>query len=363
MVVVKLKRRAVVKKKKVSTPRKRRTMVKVRRDTLKNVNNIRINIPAGSAAAGGGSASGGGGGGAGSTVILPASYPGSSGVADNTTGNEFKALRRDVQATFDSLYGDLANSRELDRQFRQSVGVVISQPTRPTVATREAGIQHDVVVPMDANQARAQPNLPDPMDVQGPIDPVQPVQPVILPTNVTPLVNRAPARADLMDVADQRETERQQQAADNRQFVNEAVAPMRGFGPPAAGLQGNGDPRQGFDGIGIGNTRLPKRRADPDATPPRGFGNELVVAADATPAAQARAAAEAGYIERIANRDQYPLYRGLAVDGNVALPIYDNTLVNNRSRPARRLNEQGAVEQAEPPAQGLLQLQYEDDGL
>jgi hypothetical protein len=163
MAVVKVKRA----RKKVVKRVGGKVKVKVRRDTLKNKasNNIHITLQPGVVAAGGSSSSASAGGSSGFN------YPQTAGVVDSTTGNELRQLRQDVALNFQSLLGDLANTRELDREFRRAVGHVEAQPTARTVLTREAGVQLDVIVPMDTAAAEMlQPNaMADPMN-QGPVD-------------------------------------------------------------------------------------------------------------------------------------------------------------------------------------------------
>jgi hypothetical protein len=359
MAVVKVKRT----RKKVVKRVGGKVRVKVRRDTLKNKasNNIRITLQPGVVAAGGSSSSASAGGSSGF------SYPQTAGVVDNTTGNELKQLRQDVALNFQSLLGDLANTRELDREFRQAVGHVEAQPTARTVLTREAGVQGDVVVPMDTGAAEMlQPNaMADPMN-QGPVDggAVAPVAAVgIGGGGGEPLVQPPLPQGERMQVVGRREAAREDRNRAQRQAAEAAAAAVRAnglqpapFGPPAQGLEGRVGNMQGMGGV-IANTRLPKRRPGDPPGPP-GQGNELVL--------NQRAEAERGYVDRITNRQDFPLYRNTVAGGGVALPIYDGQARSDRRPKSMRFNPVGQdpVLDALPPQQPeeLLQLQYEQDG-
>jgi hypothetical protein len=111
----------------------------------------------------------------------------------------------------------------------------------------------------------------------------------------------------------------------------------------------------------LGNVRLPKRTANPDLQQqrlPRGAGDELVV----DPNAAARAAAEQGYIERITNRESFPLYRGLVDRGGVALPLYEGRIVSDRNSKATRFNREGELENGGEQQQ-QPQIQFEGDDM
>jgi hypothetical protein len=340
---------------------------KVRRDTLKNTNNIRVTVPAIVSSSGGGGASASsssGGGGFG--------YPMTAGVVDNTTGNELKQLRSDVALNFQSLLGDLANMRDLDRQFMdQRYGDRLPQPTAKTVATREAGVQGDVVIPMDnaaVNAGVGRPVFAEPLN-QGPVDaPVDAEAPAVAAPAVQqrePLVDVPMPREDRMEVVGRREAAREARNRAQRQAAEAQAEAVRqnglqpaAFAAPGEALEGrNGDPMQGMDGV-IGNLRLPKRTANPDLVQrmPRGAGNQLVV----DPNAAARAAAERGYIERIANRQDYPLYRNMASTGSVALPLYEGRAISDRRPKSIRFNGPGEIEAGEQQPQ-QLQLEYMND--
>jgi hypothetical protein len=364
MAVVKVKRT----RKKVVKRVGGKVKVKVRRDTLKNraTNNVRITLQPGVVTAGGSSSSSASAGGSSGF-----NYPQTAGVVDNTTGNELRQLRQDVALNFQSLLGDLVNTRELDREFRQAVGHVEAQPTARTVLTREAGVQGDVVVPMDVAAAdMLQPNaMADPMN-QGPVDGAAlPVAAAgIGGAGGEPLVQPPLPQGERMQVVGRREAAREDRNRAQRQAAEAAAAAVRAnglqpapFAPPAQGLEGRmGDNMQGMGGV-INNTRLPKRRPGDPPGPP-GQGNELVL--------NQRAEAERGYVDRITNRQDFPLYRNLAAGGNVALPIYEGQARSDRRPKSTRFNPVGQdpVLDALPPQQQeeLLQLQYEqngDDGL
>jgi hypothetical protein len=354
MAVVKVKRT----RKKVVKRVGGRVKVKVRRDTLKNKasNNIRITLQPGVVAAGSSSSSASTGGSSGFN------YPQTAGVVDNTTGNELKQLRQDVALNFQSLLGDLANTRELDREFRQAVGHVEAQPTARTVLTREAGVQGDVVVPMDTGAAEMlQPNaMADPMN-QGPVDAGN----VAAPAAATAVANREPLvdapQPDRMEVVDRQQAAREERAREQRLAAEAAAAAVRPApGPPAQGLEGRvAENMQGMAGV-INNTRLPKRRPG-DMPPPPGQGNELVL--------NQRAEAERGYVDRITNRQDFPLYRNTVAGGGVALPIYEGQARSDRRPKSVRFNPVGQdpvldgpqAMLALPDAQ-MQQLQYEQDG-
>jgi hypothetical protein len=362
MAVVKVKRTR--KRTPVRKPGGKVRVKKVRRDTLKNKasNNIRISVQPGVVTAGGSSSSALAGGSSGF------SYPQTAGVVDNTTGNELKQLRQDVALNFQSLLGDLANTRELDREFRRAVGHVEAQPTARTVLTRETGVQGDVVVPMDVAAAdMLQPNaIADPMN-QGPVDgaAVAPVAAVgIGGGGGEPLVQPPLPPGERMQVVGRREAAREDRNRAQRLAAEAAAAAVRAnglqpapFGPPAQGLEGRvGDNMQGMGGV-INNTRLPKRRPG-DPPGPLGQGNELVL--------NQRAEAERGYVDRITNRQDFPLYRNTVAGGGVALPIYEGQARSDRRPKSMRFNPVGQdpVLDALPPQQQeeLLQLQYEQDG-
>jgi hypothetical protein len=358
MAVVKVTRTR--KKAPVRKPGGKVRVKKVRKDTLKNKasNNIRISVQPGVVAAGGSSSSASAGGSSGF------SYPQTAGVVDNTAGNELKQLRQDIALNFQSLLGDLANTRELDREFRQAVGHVEAQPTARTVITREAGVRGDVVVPMDTGAAEMlQPNgMADPIN-QGPVDAGN----VAAPAAAVAVANREPLvdapQPDRMEVVD-RQQAREERAREQRAAAEAAAAAVRAnglqpapFAPPAQGLEGRvGGNMQGMGGV-INNTRLPKRRPG-DLPPPPGQGNELVL--------NQRAAAERGYVDRITNRQDFPLYRNTVAGGGVALPIYEGQARSDRRPKSMRFNPVGQdpVLDALPPQQQeeLLQLQYEQDG-
>jgi hypothetical protein len=359
MAVVKVKRT----RKKVVKRVGGKVRVKVRRDTLKNraSNNIRITLQPGVVAAGGSSSSS-----ASARGSSGFNYPQTAGVVDNTTGNELKQLRQDVALNFQSLLGDLANTRELDREFRRAVGHVEAQPTARTVLTREAGVQGDVVVPMDVAAAEMlQPNaMADPMN-QGPVDGAAlPVAAVgIGGAGGEPLVQPPLPLGERMQVVGRREAAREDRNRAQRLAAEAAAAAVRAnglqpapFAPPAQGLEGRGGDMQGMGGV-ISNTRLPKRRPG-DLPPPPGQGNELVL--------NQRAEAERGYVDRITNRQDFPLYRNTVAGGGVALPIYEGQARSDRRPKSMRFNPVGQdpVLDALPPQQQeeLLQLQYEQDG-
>jgi hypothetical protein len=337
---------------------------KVRRDTLKNVSNIQVTVPAVVSSSGGGGASSSASSGGGFN------YPQTAGVVDNTTGNELKQLRQEVALSFQSLLGDLANSRELDKQFREQRGdpQVMAQPTARTVMTREAGVQGEVIIPMDNAAAAAAvgpPVLAEPLQ-QGPVEQAPPAVPAAVTPAREPLVAAPMAPAERMQVMGRREAAREERNRAQRLAAEEQAAAVReiglqaaAFAPPAQALEGVGR-GEIVDGV-LGNVRLPQRTANPDLQQqrlPRGAGNELVV----DPNAAARAAAERGYIERITNRESFPMYRGLVDRGGVALPLYEGRVISDRNPKATRFNgalelENGGGEQQ----QQLPQLQYEDN--
>eukprot|EP00953_Heterococcus_sp_UTEX-ZZ885_P004240 2788-Heterococcus_DN1.PRE.5 len=355
------------KKKVVRKVRGKVRVRKVRRDTLKNVSNIQVTVPAVVSSSGGGGASSSAStsGGAGFN------YPMTAGVADNTTGNELKQLRQDVALSFQNLIGDLANSRELDRQFTEQrfADQVMAQPTSKTVITREAGVQNDIVVPMDnvaATAAVGAPVIQEPLN-QGPVEqPPLPVPVAVTPAR-EPLVQAPMPAAERMEVVGRREAAREGRNRAQRLAAEQQAAAVQEIGlqaapfqPPAQGLEGRGR-AEIVDGV-LGNVRLPKRTANPDLQQPRmprGAGNELVV----DPNAAARAAAEQGYIERITNREAFPLYRGLVDRGGVALPLYEGRVVSDRNPKATRFNREGELENGGDQQQQLPQLQYEDDNM
>jgi hypothetical protein len=348
---------------------------KVRRDTLKNVSNIQVTVPAVVSSSGGGGASSSAstGGGAGYN------YPMTAGVADNTTGNELKQLRQDVALSFQSLIGDLANSRELDRQFAEQrfADQVMAQPTAKTVITREAGVQNDIVVPMDNTAAEltsrsaaavGAPVIQEPLN-QGPVEQAPLPVPVAVTPAREPLVQAPMPAAERMEVVGRREAAREERNRAQRLAAEQQAAAVQEIGlqaapfaPPAQGLEGRGR-AEIVDGV-LGNVRLPKRTANPDLQQqrlPRGAGNELVV----DPNAGARAAAEQGYIERITNRESFPLYRGLVDRGGVALPLYEGRVVSDRNPKATRFNREGEAPELENDGeqQQQPQIQFEGDDM
>jgi hypothetical protein len=226
---------------------------KVRRDTLKNVSNIQVTVSAVVSSCGGGGASSSAStsGGAGFN------YPMTAGISDNTTGNELKQLRQDVALSFQSLIGDLANSRELDRQFAEQrfADQVMAQPTAKTVITREAGVQNDVVVPMDnvaaeltsrSAAAVGAPVIQEPLN-QGPVE--QPPLPAPAPVTPArePLVQAPMPAAERMEVVGRREAAREERNRAQRLAAEQQAAAVQEIGlqaapfqPPAQALEGQG---------------------------------------------------------------------------------------------------------------------------
>jgi hypothetical protein len=357
MAVVKVKRTR--KRKAAAVKVGKSVRVKVKRDTLKSraSNVVKVTLPAPGAGSGiraGGatgsssSSSSAGAGGSSHTTIYPGSY---TGVADNTTGNEFKNLRKELAVTFDSLLGDLANTRELDRQFRENVAHIIGQPRVPTVATPEAGVQQNVIAPMDANAAQDNAVMPDPMNM-GPVAPAAPAAPA--PGGGgggEPLVDPPPAREDRMAVVGRREAAREQRAQNQRRQAEAAANQVRindPFDPPAANLQANRNapPLQGMAGV-VGNVVVPENMRFPlqnnEAArfrlPKRGVidagrgalvpvNNDLVV-------------------DALVNRDQFQ--QG-AAQGNNMMQIYEGGARQGR-RAFRRIGEDDNVFDPQPQPQ------------